>query len=184
MLENKNRRPRFGRRFIFEKFQPAGAGAGVPRPGSFGGTGFGGFSGSGVPAGAPIMRTDIRRRLGRRRERSGADDFFHLRAVERFVFEQAVGDDFQLVAVGFNHLLRRLERAVHDALHLGVNVLRGRLAVIFRAHHVAAEENIFLRLAVKHVAELLAHAPVHDHRLGQAAWPAGCPSPRRWKCRR
>jgi len=29
------------------------AGAGVPKPGSFGGTGFGGVSGRGVPAGAP-----------------------------------------------------------------------------------------------------------------------------------
>ena len=32
----------------------AGAGDGDPRPGSFGGTGLGGVSGSGVPAGAPI----------------------------------------------------------------------------------------------------------------------------------
>src|SRR5512135_1974741 len=30
------------------------AGAGVPRPGNWGGTGLGGTSGSGVPAGAPI----------------------------------------------------------------------------------------------------------------------------------
>lgn len=34
---------------------PAGAGAGVPKPGSFGGAGLGGVSGKGVPAGAPSM---------------------------------------------------------------------------------------------------------------------------------
>ena len=60
-----------------------------------------------------------------------------------------------------------MKRAVHNALNFGINVLRGRFAVILRAHHVATEENIFLRLAVKHVAEFFAHTPVHDHRFGQ-----------------
>ena len=60
-----------------------------------------------------------------------------------------------------------LETFFHNPLHFGVNVLRGRLAVIFCAHHVAAQEDVFLVFTVKHMAEFVAHAPVHDHGLGQ-----------------
>jgi len=67
------------------------AGAGVPKPGSFGGTGFGGVSGRGVPAGAPKNRFALR--LGRwRSEPAGFDNFLDLRAIERFVFEQRAGN--------------------------------------------------------------------------------------------
>ena len=147
----------------------------MPRPGNFGGAGLGGASGSGVPAGAPSIGPHLSRRLWRRSEFSSADDLLDLRAIQRFVFQQRVGDDFQLVAVGFDEFLRRLVGLVDDALDLRVNFLRGLLAVILACASCRGPgKHIPCVVAVLHHAELVAHAPVHDHRAAPVAWPAGC----------
>src|SRR5260221_9700004 len=46
----------------------------------------------------PGGRSDLRRGRGRS-ELAGLDDFLHLGTFQCFVFEQTIGDDFELVAV-------------------------------------------------------------------------------------
>src|SRR5579872_1606746 len=75
-------------------------------------------------------RFDFRRR-GWRGKLASADDLLHLRAFERLVLQQRVGDQFEFVAIRVNDLLRDFEGVVDDAFHLRIDRLGRLLAVVF-----------------------------------------------------
>ena len=55
----------------------------------------------------------------------------------------------------------------HDAPDLGVDALRGVLAEVVAVREVTAEEHLLLAAREVQRAELVAHAPLGDHRPGE-----------------
>ena len=63
-------------------------------------------------------------------------------AVHRFVLEQILGNELQLVGVLGEYLLCRFKRLVHYAMHLCVDLRRGLLRIIGLRGKISAEEYI------------------------------------------
>src|SRR6266850_1197958 len=107
------------------------------------------------------------RDIGWRRGRSelaGADDLFDLETFEGFVFEQTIGNHLQLFAVAIDDLFGAAKGFVDDALDLVIDVLGGLFAVILAAADFAAKEDKLVVVAILDHAELIAHAPLANHR--------------------
>ena len=82
-----------------------------------------------------------------------------LLAGQRLVFEQALRQRLELVAVRGQDAPRLGETRLDQAPDLGVDLLRGRLGHVLLPRDRMAEEHLFLVLAVGDRAELVATGP-------------------------
>src|SRR2546422_860880 len=94
-------------------------------------------------------------------------DVVDLGAIENLALEQRLGHLVEHLDVAPEQQLGVLVGLHDDAPHLGVDLHRGRLGVVDALGEVAAEEDLLLLLAEGHGAELLAHAPLADHLVGE-----------------
>src|SRR5207302_2951620 len=94
-------------------------------------------------------------------------DVVDLGAVEHLALEQRLGHLVEDLDVAPQQQLGVLVGLHDDAPHLVVDLHRGRLRIIDALGEVAAEEDLLLLLAEGHGTELLAHAPLADHLVGE-----------------
>src|SRR6266550_7959602 len=85
------------------------------------------------------------------------------RGLERFLRDQLLHDEVELVAVLREHLVRALPRALDDVVDLGVDDLRDLFGVVPLLLDLTAEEDELVATSVLKRAELLAHAELRDH---------------------
>jgi hypothetical protein len=115
-----------------------------------------------------FLRRELRagrwRRAGRRIDQAAVlDDLANLRSVERLVFKQGTGYDFEFFAVREKDLFGARISAVNQFTHFLVDLLGGGLAVIAGARDIAAEKDVILMLAVFYHAHPVTHAPLANH---------------------
>src|SRR2546427_464527 len=96
-------------------------------------------------------------------ERPRAQDPRDLLAVERLTLEQRAGERVELLDVLIEDLAGAGGALHDDALDLGVDEQRGRLAVILRARDLPPQKDVLLVLAEGQRAELVGHPPLADH---------------------
>ena len=101
-----------------------------------------------------------------RGESTSTHDVCDLGSFESLVFQERPGDQFHLVPILCQNVIGRLEADIDDTLHLGVNPQGSLFAVFLGTHHITTQEDVFLGLSVEDHAQLITHAPVHDHGFG------------------
>src|SRR5438552_3725639 len=94
-------------------------------------------------------------------------DVVDLGAIEHLALEQRLGHLVEHLDVAPEQQLSVLVGLHDDPPHLVVDLQRGRLRVVDALGEVAAEEDLLLLLAEGNGTELLAHAPLAHHLVGQ-----------------
>ena len=96
-----------------------------------------------------MRRLDMR--CGRRRSKlASADDFFNLRAIERFVLEQRLGDEFKFIQIGRDDILGNVVCLIEVYWILKILIFRWDMLKLVVAGGVASIVGLLL-LRVIHV---------------------------------
>ena len=90
-----------------------------------------------------------------------------MRGIESLVFEQGFGEYLHGLAAFFEKHAGAFIGFIDDALHLGVDLLRGVLAVFARARNVAGQKHMLAAFSETNHSER-AHAPFANHLAGEA----------------
>src|SRR6266849_894032 len=91
------------------------------------------------------------------------EESIELYGFERFLRDELLNDEVELVAVLREHFVRALTGALDDVVDLGVDHLRDLFRVVPLFLDLTAEEDELVAAAVLERAELLAHAELRDH---------------------